>query len=190
MDVLIIGSGPAAAGAALALLDSPGVTVRVLDVGGRLEADNEAARLRMADGAPASWSAQDRGMISKVAAPSSTHKLPEKRVFGSSFPFDDFGQLDGVSAQGDENTHVISGAYGGFSNTWGAQTMPYSAASFDDWPMTREELALDYRAVLDVLPFSGEDDDLEEYFPLYVDCLLYTSPSPRDGLLSRMPSSA
>ena len=23
-----------------------------------------------------------------------------------------------------------------------------------------------------------------------VDCLLYTSPSPRDGLLSRMPSSA
>ena len=24
----------------------------------------------------------------------------------------------------------------------------------------------------------------------YKDCLLYTSPSPRDGLLSRMPSSA
>ena len=27
------------------------------------------------------------------------------------------------------------------------------------------------------------------YFPGYI-CLLYTSPSPRDGLLSRMPSSA
>ena len=26
--------------------------------------------------------------------------------------------------------------------------------------------------------------------PLYISCLLYTSPSPRDGLLSRMPSSA
>ena len=26
--------------------------------------------------------------------------------------------------------------------------------------------------------------------PFYVACLLYTSPSPRDGLLSRMPSSA
>ena len=25
---------------------------------------------------------------------------------------------------------------------------------------------------------------------LYLGCLLYTSPSPRDGLLSRMPSSA
>ena len=34
---------------------------------------------------------------------------------------------------------------------------------------------------------------LEELFDLpvdYQDCLLYTSPSPRDGLLSRMPSSA
>ena len=38
----------------------------------------------------------------------------------------------------------------------------------------------------------------KKYFPGYVlvkcemdnDCLLYTSPSPRDGLLSRMPSSA
>ena len=27
-------------------------------------------------------------------------------------------------------------------------------------------------------------------FNNYVNCLLYTSPSPRDGLLSRMPSSA
>eukprot|EP01016_Furgasonia_blochmanni_P041228 TRINITY_DN5328_c0_g2_i3.p1 TRINITY_DN5328_c0_g2~~TRINITY_DN5328_c0_g2_i3.p1 ORF type:complete len:107 (+),score=5.26 TRINITY_DN5328_c0_g2_i3:251-571(+) len=26
--------------------------------------------------------------------------------------------------------------------------------------------------------------------PMYSACLLYTSPSPRDGLLSRMPSSA
>ena len=31
-------------------------------------------------------------------------------------------------------------------------------------------------------------DNAELY--LYNDCLLYTSPSPRDGLLSRMPSSA
>ena len=37
--------------------------------------------------------------------------------------------------------------------------------------------------------------NLDEYFPMQPDCLqsyclLYTSPSPRDGLLSRMPSSA
>ena len=28
------------------------------------------------------------------------------------------------------------------------------------------------------------------YIEGFKDCLLYTSPSPRDGLLSRMPSSA
>ena len=39
----------------------------------------------------------------------------------------------------------------------------------------------------------GDDEDLVRGF-LYneqiITCLLYTSPSPRDGLLSRMPSSA
>ena len=29
-----------------------------------------------------------------------------------------------------------------------------------------------------------------DWFGSYKGCLLYTSPSPRDGLLSRMPSSA
>ena len=28
------------------------------------------------------------------------------------------------------------------------------------------------------------------FINVYTNCLLYTSPSPRDGLLSRMPSSA
>ena len=32
--------------------------------------------------------------------------------------------------------------------------------------------------------------DTENIFNQYKGCLLYTSPSPRDGLLSRMPSSA
>ena len=31
---------------------------------------------------------------------------------------------------------------------------------------------------------------LQEFPDVLRDCLLYTSPSPRDGLLSRMPSSA
>ena len=31
---------------------------------------------------------------------------------------------------------------------------------------------------------------MEEEGHIYYICLLYTSPSPRDGLLSRMPSSA
>ena len=36
----------------------------------------------------------------------------------------------------------------------------------------------------------AEDDGIIVGMSLYYFCLLYTSPSPRDGLLSRMPSSA
>ena len=32
--------------------------------------------------------------------------------------------------------------------------------------------------------------DIIAFGKLFLPCLLYTSPSPRDGLLSRMPSSA
>ena len=46
-------------------------------------------------------------------------------------------------------------------------------------------------------PKSSRNIDKQERGPLgysnngrWLDCLLYTSPSPRDGLLSRMPSSA
>ena len=36
----------------------------------------------------------------------------------------------------------------------------------------------------------GKWQHLTVHKDLVEDCLLYTSPSPRDGLLSRMPSSA
>ena len=41
-------------------------------------------------------------------------------------------------------------------------------------------------AVLSALEANAEAFAMEQF----MDCLLYTSPSPRDGLLSRMPSSA
>ena len=37
---------------------------------------------------------------------------------------------------------------------------------------------------------NGGEVSLAEGEALFNACLLYTSPSPRDGLLSRMPSSA
>ena len=41
------------------------------------------------------------------------------------------------------------------------------------------------------VPFSDPSGDvLRNWMGLNKDCLLYTSPSPRDRLLSRMPSSA
>ena len=53
-------------------------------------------------------------------------------------------------------------------------------------------------AELDLIPFRSSADDMSEALGMFTGdkevefrgCLLYTSPSPRDGLLSRMPSSA
>ena len=38
------------------------------------------------------------------------------------------------------------------------------------------------------IPMRDVDEDPKDH--VYVTCLLYTSPSPRDGATSRMPSSA
>ena len=56
----------------------------------------------------------------------------------------------------------------------------------------------DQQKMLNELGFDNLDDLISKTVPekillkedLGIGCLLYTSPSPRDGLLSRMPSSA
>ena len=58
----------------------------------------------------------------------------------------------------------------------------------------QEEEALKAGAKADIFDEPSEEDEPEEGDDLDavndLPCLLYTSPSPRDGLLSRMPSSA
>ena len=53
----------------------------------------------------------------------------------------------------------------------------------------REEVDAAVRSAFERYKVVAFRADVHE-FESYVDCLLYTSPSPRDGLLSRMPSSA
>ena len=51
--------------------------------------------------------------------------------------------------------------------------------------MTQDDMALPFVRILGQLSPQVTDGDAK-----YIACLLYTSQSPRDGLLSRMPSSA
>ena len=57
-----------------------------------------------------------------------------------------------------------------------------------DAPGTPQELKARYDLEVPVLALDGSE--LPRVSPRLMGCLLYTSPSPRDGLLSRMPSSA
>jgi ferredoxin len=175
MNVLIVGAGPAAVGAALGLVADSEVRVTILDVGARLGDANEHARERVAASDPAHWLPSDLGLIATPPVASDVRGLPEKRSFGSEYPFGDFGQLGGIFADGQVNRAVISGAYGGFSNVWGAQVMPFTSKTFEGWPVAAHVMYPHYAAVLREIPFAAEEDDLGELFPL----LESSSPLPK-----------
>ena len=179
-SLLIVGSGPAAAGAALAAVEHPEVEVTVIDVGGRLECPNQEAVDRMSGVAVADWSAADVATVSRQPVESDLPGLPEKRAFGSDFPFRDFGQRAPLLSRG-VNEAIVSGAYGGFSNTWGAQFMPFTDATFDDWPVAAEEMRCHYAQVLRRIPLAAEEDDLAELFPLLAEADPLPTLSPRSG---------
>src|ERR1035438_1380136 len=92
--------------------------------------------------------------------------LPEKRAFGSDFPFRNVGQLDGVHGIGQVNGTVISGAYGGLSNVRGSQVMVFTPATFSEWPVSGSDMEAHYRKILEEIPYAGEEDALARHFPL------------------------
>ena len=165
-SALIIGSGPAAAGAALALSRRKDLQITVIDLGLQLEPDRRSLVDILSSSPPASW---DAGMVETIAeqpVETTSGGLPQKRTYGSDFPFRDIGQLSGISADKGANSAVISAAYGGFSNVWGAQVMPFAASAFAAWPVRLDEMEGHYRQILDEIPFAAEDDDLARLFPL------------------------
>ena len=163
---LVIGSGPAAAGAVLALVDDPAQQVTVIDIGHRLEPAQREAVVRLADRAPSAWDQDDIDLISRQPVDDTVKGLPQKRAYGSDFPFRNVGQLDGVTAIGQANGAVISAAYGGLSNVWGSQVMVFTTATFDQWPVTGHEMEAHYKAVLGAIPYAAEEDALARHFPL------------------------
>ena len=135
---LIIGSGAAAAGAALALSHRENLKITVIDIGLQLETDREQLVAALASSSPDDWDEQTVELISKQPVASrKSDGVPEKRVFGSDYPFRNVGQLGGLTSVDGANTSLISPAYGGFSNVWGSQMMPFTPAAFESWPLDR-----------------------------------------------------
>ena len=164
-SVLIIGSGPAAAGAALALLDDPTVSITIVDVGITLEDENAAARDRLASTDESSWGAEDLETIQHQPVTVGDGRLPQKRTYGSDYPFRDLGQQQGLHGPTGATPPIVSAAYGGFSNVWGAQTMPFSRPTFDSWPVSLDDLRPHYAVALTEMNVSGQEDALSRLFP-------------------------
>jgi choline dehydrogenase-like flavoprotein len=166
ITALIVGSGPAAAGAALALSPRQDLKITVIDIGLRLEDDRQKVVDVLASSDPLNWDDRMVRSISEQPVESHVHGLPEKRSYGSDYPFRDVAQLDGLTAADNVSRSLISAAYGGFSNVWGSQLMPFTVPVFERWPFSASKIEPHYQAVLNQIPFAGEDDDLARYFPL------------------------
>jgi choline dehydrogenase-like flavoprotein len=89
-----------------------------------------------------------------------------KLAYGSDFPYRDAGQF---VASTNEVGIVPSLARGGLSNVWGAAVLPYLPQDTADWPFDIHELAAHYRAVLSLTGLAGTSDDLNKYFPLFIE---------------------
>jgi ferredoxin len=163
---LIIGSGAAAAGAALALTHRSNLEITVIDIGLQLESDRKKLIDGLASSAPDEWDGRTIEFISKQPVAAGNSGVPEKRVFGSDYPFRNAGQLRGLTAANGANSSLISPAYGGFSNVWGSQIMPFTTAAFETWPVNAATMRPHYEAILHQIPFAGEEDDLAVRFPL------------------------
>ena len=163
--ILIIGSGPSAAGAALAYAGTPDVTITVVDLGVTLEADHLAARDRLAGSPEAAWDTGDLDLIQHQPVAVGGSKLPQKRTYGSNFPFRNVGQQDGLPTVDGATAPVVSGAFGGFSNVWGAQTMPFSRSTFDAWPISFDTMTPHYVTALTEMKVTGVHDALDTLFP-------------------------
>ena len=163
---LIIGSGLASAGAALALSRYPGIDIQILDIGLQLEPDRQAAVETLSSSYPSAWDDRLVGRVSTRPIRSESGGLPQKRAYGSDFPFRDVGQLEGLVTSKGIGRTLISPAYGGFSTVWGAQIMPFTAASLENWPVSLSEMTPHYEAVLARIPYAGVEDDLASLFPL------------------------
>lgn len=159
---VVVGAGPTAAAAAKALV-SAGRRVVVLDTGLALEPEREAARKRMAATAPSAWQPSDLALTR--FPDQSENGLGYKRLFGSDVAFRDDGVL-ALSAASEVGARP-SYAIGGLSNVWGSGLLPYTNRDLAGWPITAEELADGYRAVLDFIPYAGEDDELAARYPLF-----------------------
>ncbi len=166
MHNVIVGTGPAAAAAILALAEDPSERITVVDIGERLADDAAAAVERMGALQPAQWAHADRELVSVQPAALAGSALPEKRAYGSNHMFVDLGQQRGLAMPDGGNQAAVSGALGGFSTVWGAQIMPFSRATFDRWPFGWDAIEPHYRAVLAEVPLAAEDDDYAEHFPL------------------------
>jgi hypothetical protein len=162
----VIGSGPSGTACAYALVEA-GRRVTILDAGTTLEPEREAVRATASRKSKAEWSREEVAVLRTIVPKNG--EVPLKLVQGSDYPYHlapgatDI-RYDGLNIR-------ASYAKGGLSNVWGSALLPYRSEDIVGWPITVDDLAPSYRAVLALVPLAARVDGLAQFFPLYSDRL-------------------
>ena len=160
-DYCIIGSGPSAISAAVALTRL-GVPVTMLDVGRTLDERRRTVVERLSIIAPSAWATADVDAL-KEGITASSQGIPLKRAYGSTHPFDAHGTHLDIECIGADVRPSF--ARGGLSTVWGAGLLPFHEDDLAAWPISASELAANIREVLSFVPCTGAVDSLDRLFP-------------------------
>jgi choline dehydrogenase-like flavoprotein len=161
-EFCVIGSGPAAVSAAVALTRR-NLGVTMLDAGYSLDASRRELVSRLGGQSPGQWRVEDVRRL-KEGVRATSKGIPLRRLYGSDYPFRECPSSFEVKA---ENTGLTpSFARGGLSTVWGAGLLPYRPEDLAGWPLSFADLEPYYRKVFSFVPCSACTDDLAESFPL------------------------
>lgn len=158
--MVVVGSGPAGAACAYHLLQR-GHRVTMIDIGRKLE-ELPAALIDDTKGVDylglKKYIAQKRKSLPKAGL------LPEKVPYGSNIIYQTSPQHSYQCTSTKFNT---SEAFGGLSNTWGANLSLFADSDIQDWPIAYADLKPYYQKLQSIIGISAEADDVD---------LLYADP--------------
>lgn len=160
-DVLIVGSGLGAYGAARACLDA-GVRPVVVDIGERAPASARDLERQLARCSPADWTIDQWRKLGLAGRGMFRLRVPKKTLFGSDYFLADAAAMsDGLITYGLPRSH----AAGGLSVGWGATYSPPGREDVRDWPVAYEDILASMRSVLKEVPSSEPPDAISSSFP-------------------------
>ncbi len=177
--IYVVGSGPAGVACAYALIRK-GLKVTMLDAG--IELEQVKSKILEKLQRSKKW---DPKLLEKIKGNTkvTVKGVSRKLIYGSDYPYKEADTNIKLTAEG--ITANPSFAYGGLSNVWGAAVMPYRAEDIKDWPITLEQIAPYYTAVLEFMHIAVANignpkdflavkeskiplrDYLQELFPIY-----------------------
>lgn len=170
MNVAVIGSGISGISAAHALV-ARGVKVTILDVGEYLDEPRQTLLKKLHNQVPTKWNENFANLLFKNDSFGSKNILPKKMHFGSDYIYAKDRPFSKLVTNTDGRVPYPNFALGGFSNIWGAASLPIDSCDMVDWPFSRSELEPYFIKVGQIIPLCGGEGNLSDSFPTYHDQL-------------------